>query len=30
MAQECWATHGYWPLSDEKEYDMGSLKKSEE
>lgn len=27
MAMECWATHEYWPLADEKDYDMGTLKK---
>lgn len=25
MAQECWATHGYWPLADEASYDMETL-----
>jgi enoyl-CoA hydratase/carnithine racemase len=29
MAQECWATHGYWPLADEKSYDMETLTKSD-
>jgi enoyl-CoA hydratase/carnithine racemase len=29
MAQECWATHGYWPLADEKAYDMETLTKAE-
>jgi enoyl-CoA hydratase/carnithine racemase len=28
MAQECWATHGYWPLADEGSYDMETLTKS--
>ncbi len=27
MAMECWATHDYWPLADEKDYDMFTLKK---
>ena len=30
LAQECWATHGYWPLADEKAYDMGKLKNPKE
>jgi enoyl-CoA hydratase/carnithine racemase len=30
MAQECWATHGYWPLADEQDYDMETLTKSEQ
>lgn len=29
MAQECWATHGYWPLADETSYDMETLTKSD-
>jgi enoyl-CoA hydratase/carnithine racemase len=27
MAQECWATHGYWPMADEASYNMEKLEK---
>ncbi|WP_162180691.1 enoyl-CoA hydratase/isomerase family protein [Sphingobium sp. DC-2] len=30
MAQECWATHDYWPLADDKSYDMENLKRASE
>jgi enoyl-CoA hydratase/carnithine racemase len=29
MAQECWATHGYWPMADEQAYDMETLTNSD-
>ncbi|MEV7397074.1 enoyl-CoA hydratase/isomerase family protein [Aeromicrobium sp. NPDC092404] len=29
MAMECWATHGYWPMADEKSYDMETLTKED-
>ncbi len=29
MAQECWATHGYWPMADEKSYDIETLTKTD-
>jgi len=29
MAQECWATHGYWPMADEKTYDIETLTKTD-
>jgi hypothetical protein len=25
MAMECWATHEYWPLTANKDYDMATL-----
>ncbi len=29
LAQECWATHGYWPMADEKSYDIETLTKTD-
>lgn len=30
LAHECWGTHEYWPMADEKGYDMATLKKADE